>query len=103
MLFTTFPGKIIPGQHSGTIINNFYIDLFANVYHFSIGIGGLTYIGVGFGFVVATVFGAKLSDKIYIYVCLPSTLNVSAQLLASIFSLLQKMEGGVDQRCVCLL
>ncbi|KAG1779708.1 major facilitator superfamily domain-containing protein [Suillus placidus] len=49
LLFTTFP------------------DLFANVYHFSIGIGGLTYIGVGFGFVVATVFGAKLSDKIYIY------------------------------------
>ncbi|KAG2056449.1 multidrug resistance protein 4 [Suillus hirtellus] len=42
-------------------------DLFANVYHFSIEIGGLTYIGVGFGFVVATVFGAKLSDKIYIY------------------------------------
>lgn len=49
LLFTTFP------------------DLFANVYHFSIGIGGLTYIGVGFGFVIATVFGAKLSDKIYIY------------------------------------
>ncbi|KAG2128300.1 multidrug resistance protein 4 [Suillus bovinus] len=44
-----------------------FLDLFANVYHFSIGIGGLTYIGVGFGFVVATVFSAKLSDKIYIY------------------------------------
>ncbi|KAG1820204.1 major facilitator superfamily domain-containing protein [Suillus subaureus] len=49
LLFTTFP------------------DLFANVYHFSIGIGGLTYTGVGFGFVVATVFGAKISDKIHIY------------------------------------
>lgn len=49
LLFTTFP------------------DLFANVYHFSIGIGGLTYIGIGFGFVVATVFSAQLSDKIYIY------------------------------------
>lgn len=49
LLFTTFP------------------DLFANVYHFSVGIGGLTYIGIGFGFVVATVFSAQLSDKIYIY------------------------------------
>ncbi|KAG1872587.1 multidrug resistance protein 4 [Suillus tomentosus] len=38
LLFTTFP------------------DLFANVYHFSIGIRGLTYIGVGFGFVVATIY-----------------------------------------------
>jgi predicted MFS family arabinose efflux permease len=86
------------------IVNNdFRSDLFANVYHFSIGIGGLTYIGVGFGFVVATVFGAKLSDKIYIYVCLPCTLNVSAQSLISIFSLLQKMEGGVNQRCASLL
>ncbi|KAG1755713.1 major facilitator superfamily domain-containing protein [Suillus lakei] len=49
LLFATFP------------------DLFSNVYHFSTGIGGLTYIGVGFGFLVSTVFGAKLSDKIYIY------------------------------------
>ncbi|KAG2156043.1 major facilitator superfamily domain-containing protein [Suillus clintonianus] len=49
LLFTTFP------------------DLFSNVYHFSTGIGGLTYIGVGFGFLVSTMFGAKISDKIYIY------------------------------------
>ncbi|KAG1770100.1 multidrug resistance protein 4 [Suillus occidentalis] len=42
-------------------------DLFANAYHFSIGIGGLAYIRIGFGFVVATVFGTKISDKIYIY------------------------------------
>ncbi|KAG1741327.1 major facilitator superfamily domain-containing protein [Suillus lakei] len=42
-------------------------NLFSDVYHFSIGIGGLTYIGIGFGFIVAAVVGVKLSDKIYIH------------------------------------
>ncbi|KAG1850204.1 multidrug resistance protein 4 [Suillus subalutaceus] len=31
------------------------------------GISGLTYIGLGFGFISATIFGVKLSGKIYIY------------------------------------
>ncbi|KAG2108330.1 hypothetical protein BD769DRAFT_1500101 [Suillus cothurnatus] len=43
-------------------------NLFSEVYHFSIGINGLTYIGLGFGFISATIFGVKLSGKIYIYV-----------------------------------
>ncbi|KAG2124939.1 major facilitator superfamily domain-containing protein [Suillus cothurnatus] len=42
-------------------------NLFSDVYHFSIGITGLTYIGLGFGFISATIFGVKLSGKIYIY------------------------------------
>ncbi|KAG2042966.1 major facilitator superfamily domain-containing protein [Suillus americanus] len=42
-------------------------DLFSKVYHFSIGIGGLTYLGTGVGFLTATLFGARVSDKIYIY------------------------------------
>ncbi|KAG1753910.1 multidrug resistance protein 4 [Suillus paluster] len=42
-------------------------DLFSNVYHFDVGIGGLTYIGLGLGFVASSVFGARLSDKIYNY------------------------------------
>ncbi|KAG0709503.1 multidrug resistance protein 4 [Suillus ampliporus] len=42
-------------------------DLFSTTYHFSIGIGGLAYIGIGFGFLAATLFGAKISDKIYLY------------------------------------
>lgn len=41
-------------------------NLFAEVYHFSIGMGGLTYLGLGVGFISATIFGAKISDKIYI-------------------------------------
>ncbi|KAG2132085.1 major facilitator superfamily domain-containing protein [Suillus clintonianus] len=49
LMFTTFP------------------DLFSNVYHFSIGIGGLPYIGIGVGFLSAAVFGAKICDKTYIY------------------------------------
>ncbi|KAF8558851.1 MFS general substrate transporter [Imleria badia] len=40
-------------------------DLFSTVYHFSVGIGGLAYIGLGVGFLAATIFGAKLSDQIY--------------------------------------
>ncbi|KAG2337071.1 MFS general substrate transporter [Suillus weaverae] len=42
-------------------------NLFSEVYHFSTGISGLTYIGLGFGFISATIFGVKLSGKIYIY------------------------------------
>lgn len=42
-------------------------DLFLKVYHFSIGTGGLTYLGTGVGFLLAALFGAKVSDKIYIY------------------------------------
>ncbi|KAG2361263.1 multidrug resistance protein 4 [Suillus spraguei] len=49
LMFTTFP------------------DLFSEVYHFSIGIGGLAYIGLGVGFMSAAVFGAKLSNKIYLH------------------------------------
>lgn len=42
-------------------------DLFSEVYHFSTGISGLTYIGLGLGFLSATIFGVKLCGKIYIY------------------------------------
>jgi multidrug resistance protein len=41
--------------------------LFSEVYHFNIGIGGLTYIGLGVGFILAAIFGAKLSNKIYLH------------------------------------
>lgn len=49
LMFATFPG------------------LFSEVYHFSVGIGGLAYIGTGVGFLAATLFGAKFSAKIYTY------------------------------------
>lgn len=42
-------------------------DLFSKVYHFSIGAGGLTYLGTGVGFLLAALFGARVSNKIYTY------------------------------------
>ncbi|KAI0347386.1 multidrug resistance protein 4 [Trametopsis cervina] len=47
LMFTTFP------------------ILFTDIYGFSAGIAGLCYIGLGLGFLLATVFGASVSDKIY--------------------------------------
>ncbi|OAX31004.1 hypothetical protein K503DRAFT_704440, partial [Rhizopogon vinicolor AM-OR11-026] len=49
------------------ITNSLYPALFSDVYHFSIGMGGLAYIGVGLGFVFSAIVGAKLSNKIYVY------------------------------------
>ena len=40
-------------------------DIFADTYHFSTGIGGLAYIGMGVGFVFGVVFGSKTADRIY--------------------------------------
>jgi hypothetical protein len=51
-MFTTFP------------------ELFSNIYHFSTGVGGLAYIGLGVGFLSATVFGANISNQIYTNVSL---------------------------------
>lgn len=42
-----------------------FADLFHNIYGFSTGIGGLVYIGLGLGFVLATIVGAKFSDQMY--------------------------------------
>ncbi|KAG1741333.1 multidrug resistance protein 4 [Suillus lakei] len=42
-------------------------SLFSEVYHFSIGIGGLAYTGLGVGFILATIVSAKLSNKVYLH------------------------------------
>ncbi|KAJ3828255.1 major facilitator superfamily domain-containing protein [Lentinula raphanica] len=49
LMFTTFP------------------ELFNGIYGFDTGIGGLVYLGLGIGFLVATMFGAKTADQIYHY------------------------------------
>ncbi|KAG2065904.1 hypothetical protein BDR04DRAFT_1145142 [Suillus decipiens] len=54
LMFTTFP------------------DLFSTMYYFSIGIGGLPYLGIGIGFLSATIFGTKVCDKTYLYLRQPS-------------------------------
>ncbi|TFY82605.1 hypothetical protein EWM64_g1411 [Hericium alpestre] len=39
--------------------------LFTEIYHFNTGTGGLAYLGLGIGFLLSTVFGAKYADQIY--------------------------------------
>lgn len=43
------------------------------IYGFDTGIGGLVYLGLGIGFLVATMFGAKTADQIYHYVSCRAT------------------------------
>ncbi|KAF5343463.1 hypothetical protein D9758_011862 [Tetrapyrgos nigripes] len=44
-----------------------FSELFSEVYGFSIGTGGLVYLGLGIGFVSATWVGAKWADQVYHY------------------------------------
>ena len=40
-------------------------ELFTHTYGFGIGTSGIAYIGLGVGFIVASVVGARFSDKVY--------------------------------------
>ncbi|KAI0650616.1 multidrug resistance protein 4 [Trametes meyenii] len=40
-------------------------EVFTRIYGFNTGTGGLAYIGLGVGFVGATLFGANFADKVY--------------------------------------
>ncbi|KAI0775982.1 multidrug resistance protein 4 [Trametes elegans] len=40
-------------------------EVFTGIYGFSVGIGGLAYIGLGVGFFSATLFGAYFADQVY--------------------------------------
>jgi hypothetical protein len=42
-----------------------FSSLFSEIYHFSPGADGLVFIGPGVGYLLATLFGAKVSNKIY--------------------------------------
>jgi len=41
---------------------------FGETYHFKAGIAGLTFLGLGVGFILAAIFSAKFADSIYKYV-----------------------------------
>lgn len=66
MMFATFPGMsgLVPMLNL-RMNPNTLSDLFATVYHFGVGVTGLAYLGLGLGFFVATLFGARMSDQIY--------------------------------------
>jgi multidrug resistance protein len=42
-----------------------FASFFSETYGFSPGIGGLAYLGLGIGFFLATIFGAKFADGVY--------------------------------------
>lgn len=44
-------------------------EFFKDTYGFGPGLGGLTYLGLGFGFLGSTFAGAKFLDKLYVKVC----------------------------------
>ncbi|KAF8800960.1 MFS general substrate transporter [Phlegmacium glaucopus] len=44
-----------------------FAQFFAKTYHFSPGVGGLAYLGLGVGFICAAMFGARFADQIYKY------------------------------------
>lgn len=44
-----------------------FSSLFLDVYGFNIGTGGLAYLGLGFGFLVAALLSARFADKTYAY------------------------------------
>jgi hypothetical protein len=51
----------------------FLADFFHDTYGFGPGIGGLVYLGLGGGFIVATLFCAHWADQIYQHVCIHSS------------------------------
>lgn len=45
-----------------------FAEFFAKTYGFKAGVGGLAYLGLGVGFLLATAVGAKVGNGIYLKV-----------------------------------
>lgn len=65
LMFATFPREYHSTINIYITNSSILAELFSEVYGFSTGTGGLAYLGLGIGFMLATVFGASISDKIY--------------------------------------
>lgn len=72
-----------------------FASFFADTYGFKAGIGGLTYLGLGVGFFLATLFGAKFADQVYQHVRSLSMTHYTVCLL-SLVQLASK-NGGVGK------
>lgn len=59
--------RVIRCSHVPCFSRKTSIELFSHTYGFGIGTSGVAYIGLGVGFILASVFGARFSDKIYAY------------------------------------
>jgi hypothetical protein len=74
------------------------VEVFSTDYGFNIGAGGLAYLGLGVGFLIASLVGAKAGSEIYNKVSLAVT--VIPNLFLIIFpSLPKRMEELERQRC----
>lgn len=68
-MFATFAGtSLFPSFSVLHLIHVILTDIFSEKYHFSTGIGGLAYLGMGVGFLVATLFGVQFADRVYKHV-----------------------------------
>jgi len=66
-MFATFAGML----HSHSLSypsNSALVEFFSSTYGFTPGVGGLAYLGLGIGFILAVILGAKFSDQLYKYV-----------------------------------
>jgi hypothetical protein len=73
-------------------------DVFSTDYGFNIGTGGLAYLGLGVGFILASPFGAKFGSEIYNKVSLAVTV-IPKPFLIIFPSLPKRMEELESQRC----
>ncbi|KAJ7462124.1 multidrug resistance protein 4 [Mycena latifolia] len=65
LMFTTFSSK----HRTSTVLAHhpILVQPSSPIYGFDTGIGGLTYIGLGVGFLSATVFSAKYANEVYLH------------------------------------
>lgn len=73
-------------------------DVFSMDYGFDIGAGGLAYLGLGVGFVAATLFGAKFGSEMYKRASVAVTVILNLFLIV-LPSLPKRMEELESQRC----
>ena len=65
-------------------------DVFSTDYGFNVEAGGLAYLGLGFGFLAATLFGAKFGGEIYNKVRWQSPFKLSPTFFSLYFSACRK-------------
>jgi predicted MFS family arabinose efflux permease len=72
-------------------------DVFSTNYGFNIGAGGLAYLGLGVGFMAASLFGAKFGSEVY------KRVSVAVTVISNLFlifpSFPKRMEELESQRC----
>ena len=102
LMFSTFPGNFF-FSFLGVymfFVNGSRLAFFQKTYGFKVGVGGLTYLGLGVGFLLSTLFGAKAAD--WIYTCVSNYLfqSVTGVSMWPLWSSQTRTEARVNLRCV---